>query len=118
MPDQFRRFIAYAFVGMGVDAFFSLFYFWSAQRSYGLLILGSSLTFPMGIAYGQTHWHGPDAFMLVIIGILAPFVTFLPYALLSPWLKKWRVWMKFCIALLWLAEIMALGFFIPRISFL
>src|ERR1700737_3816323 len=107
MSERFRLFIAYTSICVSVDAFFSLFYFWSALRSYSLLILGSSLTFPMGIAYGQAHWHGPDAFMLVILGMLSPLVTFLPYALLSPWLKKWRVWMKACIVLLWLAEIMA-----------
>jgi hypothetical protein len=117
MHYQSRLFIAYALVFICINAFFSLFYFWSAQLSYGLLIVGSSLTLPVVIRYGEVHWHGPNAFLFVVSGILSPLITVLPYALLSPWLKKWHVWIKICLSILWLAEILALGFVIPRMSF-
>ncbi len=54
MHYQSRLFIAYALVFICIDAFFSLFYFWSAQLSYGLLIVGSSLY----LARRHTLWRG------------------------------------------------------------
>jgi len=116
MTPRPLKFILF-FIGFtAMDIILSLFYFWAGQLSYGLLIAGSTLSLPAAIYYGEAHWHGPDPLLFVGAGVLSPLLAFLSLTPLWPLLRKKSFWIRWCLCLFWLGEIVAFGFFVPRLA--
>ena len=103
---------------MLADIVLTLGYFWVAQISYGSRISSSSMTLLIAIEYGSVHWHGPDVYILSSIGLLAPLLCVLPLIPMWLLLRRFPLWGSLIFWLLWIGEVMALGFFIPRTPFL
>lgn len=100
-----------------VDALLCLLYFWAAMLSYSLWLSDAVLlALPVTVRTAEVHFHGPSILALSIIGILSPFITSLPFTLFWSFIRKLPTWVKYSLCIIWLGEIVALGFFVPRLT--
>ncbi len=96
-----------------IDASACLLFLWAALVSYSSLDLSVYTSFGAAVRLVAYRFHGPTMQTLVALGILWPIVTFLPFLLLWLWRRKWTTPVYAVFVLIWLGEIVWLGFSTP-----